>query len=634
MTLAINTNLSSLMVQLSLQKSTIALNKAMEQMTTGYRINSAKDDAAGYAVVTKMDTQIGGYSVARDNVNDGLDMIQTASSTLSIMSDSLSRLRALSVQALNGTYGNDSISAITREANSIISELYRIKSTAEYNGKKLFTSTSDVTNPAKELKLNSQGLLKEVVVRDTSGMTTLASVDENTIITSGTYSISSADELAKLARMVNAGKVTDGEFVLANDIDLSGYTSGNGWTPIGTDSNLFKGIFDGNGYTVSNLYINLPSYSRVGLFGGVANRSDGSLSRIENLSLKNVDITSANNASCGAIVGSGSGGRIINCSVFNATLKGGNNYTGGIVGTGYYISTAYCYADVNIFGLNNVGGISGFNNYSSSSYCYVKGKIQGNNNVGGIVGIGGAGNCYSEATVIGINNVGGIIGSVNGSISGNYFRGSVSGDTNVGGIIGKANQNSFSITNTIIEGTVYGKTNVGGFVGFVNDNKTITIKDSYYDGTLMLGLPMVGSGSNNIDNVTDMTMGTSFYLQIGINSDSSSGLTYNTYISLPALNDLTGDGITSSDFLDKIDDCLNQLNTKQVELGAMENRLFSILDQIDVNSQSLIASRSVIKDADIAKVSADYIRAQILRQASQSLLITANQIPSIALNLI
>lgn len=632
MTLTINTNLSSLMVQLSLQKSTIALNKAMEQMTTGYRINSAKDDAAGYAVVTKMDTQIGGYSVARNNVNDGLDMIQTASSTLSIMSDSLSRLRALSVQALNGTYGSDSISAITREANSIISELYRIKSTAEYNGKKLFTSTSDVTNPAKELKLNSQGLLNEVVVRDTSGMTTLASVDENTTITSGTYSISSADELAKLARMVNSGKVKECEFVLANDIDLSGYSSGSGWIPIGNVNNKFIGSFDGNGYTISNLYINNSSLSDAALFGYTERRKDGSYTVIKNIILDNVNITSTN-YSTASVVGRGSATSITNCSILDANIQGNNN-TGGVMGYGYYVNTSYCYVNANILAKNSVGGISGGNNYSSSSYCYVKGKVQGDNTVGGVVAWGGAGNCYSEATVIGINDVGGIIGFVNGNIPGNYFRGSVSGDTNVGGIVGKAYMFDFSISNSIMEGKVSGKSNTGGFVGVVNDNKTITIKNSYYDGTLILGLPMVGSGSNNIDNVTDMTMGTSFYLQIGINSDSSSGLTYNTYISLPALNDLTGDGITSPDFLDKIDNCLNQLNTKQVELGAMENRLFSILDQIDVSSQSLIASRSVIKDADISKVTSNFIRAQILQQASISLLVTANQSPSFALGLI
>ena len=95
--------------------------------------------------------------------------------------------------------------------------------------------------------------MKEVKVRDTSSMTALSSVDSNTVISNGAYKISSVGELAKLAEMVNAGKVTGGEFVLAADIDLSIYSSGAGWTPIGSGDNPFQVSFDGNGHTISNL---------------------------------------------------------------------------------------------------------------------------------------------------------------------------------------------------------------------------------------------------------------------------------------------------------------------------------------------------------------------------------------------
>ena len=101
MSITINTNLSSLVVQLSMKGSTIDLNRAIERMTTGYKINSAKDDAAGYAVVTGMNTQLGAYRVAETNATTGLDMVSTAVNTLDLMSNQLSRLRSLAVQAQN-----------------------------------------------------------------------------------------------------------------------------------------------------------------------------------------------------------------------------------------------------------------------------------------------------------------------------------------------------------------------------------------------------------------------------------------------------------------------------------------------------------------------------------------------------
>ena len=108
----------------------------------------------------------------------------------------------------------------------------------------------------------------------------------NTKLTSGTYSISTAEELAKLAAMTNNGLIGENtEFVLANDIDLSAYSTGEGWTPIGSPSKSFTATFDGNGYVISNLYINTPSINCVGLFRWC------NFAEIKNVGLENVDVT-------------------------------------------------------------------------------------------------------------------------------------------------------------------------------------------------------------------------------------------------------------------------------------------------------------------------------------------------------
>ena len=198
--LNINTNLSSLIVQSNLKLSTNGLNTAIERMTSGFKINHAKDNAANYSINTNLSTKIRAYQVAEDNAMMGLDMVQSANSGLSQVSDILARLRSLEMSVQNGTYGKDSLSAVNKEARALTAEISRILNNTEY-GDKLFTT------PSRETR---SGFVNEVVHRDTSAMTTLESVDETVKLTSGTYSISSAKELAKLATMTNNGLIERG----------------------------------------------------------------------------------------------------------------------------------------------------------------------------------------------------------------------------------------------------------------------------------------------------------------------------------------------------------------------------------------------------------------------------------------
>ena len=99
-------------------------------------------------------------------------------------------------------------------------------------------------------------------------------------------------------------------------------------------------------------------------------------------------------------------------------------------------------------------------------------------------------------------------------------------------------------------------------------------------------------------------------------------------------NSLRGIGNSNGDFLSNISNMLNELSSKQTEFGAVQNRLESALDEIETQYNNLVSSRSTLRDADIAEESSTYIRQQILQEASATLLATANQSPSIALQLI
>ena len=565
--LSINTNLSSLITQNSLKSSTPKLNQAVERMTTGYKVNHAKDNAANYSIATDMTTKIGAYRVAEDNCAMALDLVNTANESLNLIFKHLERILTLATQAGNGTYGEQSLSAINAEVNARVDEIERLYSTAEYNGIKLFGEKKSL-------------FMEEVVKRNTSTMTKLASIDETSTISSGTYSISTAEELAKLATMTNNGKVTGGEFVLANDIDLSAYSTGAGWMPIGN----FKGTFDGNGYVISNLYINRPDRNYVGLFGS----TDGT---VKNIGVENI----------------------------------------------------------NIIGKDYVGGLVGFNNGYNISNCYSTGTVRGNLNVGGLVGFkygSSISNCYSTSTVNGKETVGGLVGSTyNGSkINNSYSTGTVRGDINVGGLVGWNNAGS-RINNSYSMGSVSGTNTVGGLVGL--NNNSSSVNDSYYNSeTSRQSDSGKGAGvtTNELNQLIKdgklpkiknniSTNSNNLTFQVGINASELSQISLEITFALDVSN-LRNIGNSNDNFLSKIDKLVKTVSAKQTEFGAAQNRLESALEEISTHYENLSSSRSTLKDADIANVSSQYIKQQILQQASATLLATANQSPSIALQLI
>ena len=573
MSLTINTNLSSLIVQKSLLNSTLGLNQAIERMTTGFKINHAKDNAAGYSIATNMGVKLSSYNVALDNAAMGLDMVSTASESLDLINDRLARLRALTEQAANGTYGADSIAAMKKEANAIVSEIERTMANTEYNGIKLFGDKTPEINGVK-IETNSDGFIKDVVHRDTSTMTSVADLDPTQDVTSGTYSISTKEELIKLAEMgdttgASISKLKGGEFVLANDIDMSGIN----WEYI----DKFIGIFDGNGYKISNL--------SDGLFFNTTN------AQIKNLGLENVSCSK----SCSPLAFKAESSTIENCYT-TGSITGWSYFFGGLVGymTGGG-SIDSCWSDVDINAeAGAIGGIVGVMEGGTISNTFSVGSVV-NNLVdvntgiaavaGGIVGAAsdaGVGNVYSPVT---IENC--------------YTSSKVSSADNV------------------YVGTILG-TNGGGALGAEYD---VTISNVTYDATLNPDIKAYsGTGNKIIATNIIAKMPEEIGLQVGIDSSDSSRISFTIGFGLSGLSS----NIENVGMLDKIDKMLSTVSAKQTEFGAVQNRLESVIESIGINIENLTSSQSTIRDADIAEESSEYIRMQILQQASATLLATAN----------
>lgn len=133
----INTNIASLNAQRNLNSSQAGTNQALERLSSGLRINSAKDDAAGLAISTRFTSQIKGLNVAVRNANDGISLAETAEASMGSMTDSLQRLRELAVQSANGSYSDADRQLLNEEAKALIAEVGRVADTANFNGVKL-----------------------------------------------------------------------------------------------------------------------------------------------------------------------------------------------------------------------------------------------------------------------------------------------------------------------------------------------------------------------------------------------------------------------------------------------------------------------------------------------------------------
>ena len=142
MALNVNTNVSSIQAQRNLNKAQNGVQKSLERLSTGMRINSAADDAAGMAISSKLKSQIRGLDQAERNANDGISLIQTAEGSLEQMGDILGRARELAVQSSSDTLTSSDRSFIDSEFRSLVNEMDRIVSTTEFNGRKLLNGSA------------------------------------------------------------------------------------------------------------------------------------------------------------------------------------------------------------------------------------------------------------------------------------------------------------------------------------------------------------------------------------------------------------------------------------------------------------------------------------------------------------
>lgn len=164
----INTNMSSLVSQKNLSHSRNALGTAMERLSSGMRINSAKDDAAGQAIANRMNSQIKGMAQAQRNANDGISMIQTTEGALNQINNNLQRVRELAVQAASDTNDIADRESIQTEITERINEIERVAKSASFNGIKL----ADGTNTSLQIQIGANTEAEDSITINLTDATT------------------------------------------------------------------------------------------------------------------------------------------------------------------------------------------------------------------------------------------------------------------------------------------------------------------------------------------------------------------------------------------------------------------------------------------------------------------------------
>jgi flagellin len=164
----INTNIASLNAQRNTASTQISLSTSMQRLSSGLRVNSAKDDAAGLAIAERMQAQVRGMNVAVRNANDGISLAQTAEGALGKVSDSLQRMRELAVQARNATNTTEDRASLDKEFGELSKEIQRVLGGTTFNGKAILASEAGT----QTFQVGANTTANDIVDVLTSDMTT------------------------------------------------------------------------------------------------------------------------------------------------------------------------------------------------------------------------------------------------------------------------------------------------------------------------------------------------------------------------------------------------------------------------------------------------------------------------------
>jgi flagellin len=681
----INTNISSLNAQHNLTKSGATLQTALERLSSGLRINSAKDDAAGLAISERMTAQINGLNQATRNANDGISLTQTAESAIAGMTDNLQRLRELAVQAANSTNSASDRASIQSEVAQLVSEIGRISGTTEFNGIKLLDGSFN--GKTFQVGANANQTIA-VAIESTSTnklgsslTSSLTAVNNGTAMAAGDLVLNGITIGSSVATSDNASTAGGAISAISKAAAINALTVQTGVTAkvdTTTAVGVSQTIAGGQGFVIINgVSTDLVTQSATAGQAG-ANRAALVSAINAKSSLTGVTATDTGLSATGIQLSAADGRNIV------TSLSTGSGSVGGTtiftsVSTGIKETTSYgnftlssskAIAVTGSSSIANAGVVAG--TYSTqtaaastsagSSTAFVSGDFKIN---GAVIGAslaasdtastaGQANSAIAKAAAINaISGFSGVTATVNVNQL-NGFTQTATADTGTITINGVA-----TATITTSTDATANRTAVISAINAISGRTGVTAVDG---GTAALGVHLIAADGRNIVSThatftassnTGVSGSAAAYGTFTLSSDKkftvSGGdtgasmstiamLAVGTYgsgqtgQSLNSLNVTTVDGANNA--VSAIDNAINTLNSVRGDLGALQNRFTSTVSNLSSSSDNLNAARSRIRDADFAVETAKLSRGQILQQAGVAMLAQANALPNNVLALL
>ncbi|WP_416398311.1 flagellin [Allohahella sp. A8] len=683
----VNTNIASLNAQRNLNQTQRASDTALQRLSSGLRINSAKDDAAGLAISTRFDSQIRGTNVAIRNAGDGISLAQTAEGAMDSINTSLQRIRELSLQSANDTNSAVDRKALQEEVSQLVSEIENVAKTTSFNGKNLldgsFSSASFQTgaNVGDTVKV-SIGKLDQ----DSLGSALTAGISSNvskTALTGTTGDALVAGDLVINGVSVAASKAgSDTSSVafgsssaLAKVEAINAVSSQTGVTAVAnTNTAAGNGVADAAAVVAAgNIDINGTTFSlskaatgdatadlagvaetintktgATGVVATVVKTDAGARIDLTAEDGRNITIVGATAGSYGLATGLGTSGGAAttgNTYVGDYTLQSNDgsamkltSTTGNIDNAGFEVGT---YSGTN-------GGVVGDN---ATTVALAAGDVTIN---GVSVGVSKAASDTSSTT----NNAGSAIAKA-AAIN------EISGQT---GVTAKANANTvngvaigttpgaftFSVNGASVSGSftadqggnqtalveaINAKAGQSGVTAAALEGDKITLTAA--DGrNITIGGTVTGTGLTAATTAASVSLESAGQFDIGTTTGNNAraGLSVGKFGGAESGTKLSDIDVSTVEGANKaikaVDNAVQTISSKRAELGAIQNRFTATISNLESRSENLSAANSRIKDADFAKETAELSRTQVLQQAGISILAQANARPQQALSLL
>jgi flagellin len=611
----INTNIASLNAQRNLNASQGQANVALERLSSGLRINSAKDDAAGLAISERFQSQISGLNQAQRNANDGISLAQTAEGAMDEITNNLQRIRELAVQSANATNSISDRQALNQEVQQRVQEINRIAAQTSFNGLKVLdgtfaTQTFQVgANTGETIAisgLDSRGSQIGSIIDSTQNLG--VSVIENAAPTVTTTKASGLT-LATGGPTVS-GTVTINDVTLTitpqayNDITaLQGEISNQIGSLTGADAAALADItvgVDGNALTFTS--------NRNGPVDAVIDLNSGAVAPVAYTPVDNTTVANAAAFTVGDFSSFNySSGNIAASVTLDDGMTSGtlNLDTTGITDQATFLSAVNNQIEALGFAPNQiVASISGSN-------------LVLTNNTGGSLSVTNASFSDGGSPIADFDQNLEIAGQSGVTLADAFERGdqidfqvdingdviNIQGATSLNDVIGQINAKS---NDTGVSANLNARNNDIVFSSQFGEEYTVTVNadidgDGSFTGTADLAQTIAGTAADDSVSANDVD------------------------ISTPEGADLA---------MIAIDYAIDKINGFRAQLGAVQNRFESTIANLATASENLSASNSRIRDADFAAESAELARTQVLQQAGLSVLAQANARPQQVLQLL